>query len=166
MDGKKEEIINELDIDRIIEKYQLLPHPEGGYYSEVYRSKQEVSSLVVGENRNAVTHIYFLLKKGQFSRFHKVHHDEIWNFYEGSPLKIIEFNGEKIEEKFIGKDTGSYVSVVEGGIFQAAETTGLYTLVGCTVAPGFDFKDFSFITDEPDIQAVLKEQFTDYKYLI
>lgn len=166
MDGKKEELINKVDMDRIIEKYQLVPHPEGGYYSEVYRSEQEVTSLAVSENRDAVTHIYFLLKKGQFSRFHKVHHDEIWNFYEGSPLKIIEFNGKKIEEKFIGKETGSYVSVVKGGIFQAAESTGLYTLVGCTVAPGFDFKDFSFITDEPDPQAVLKEQFTDYKYLI
>ncbi len=153
-------------IENIIEKYNLLPHPEGGYFSEVYRSEQEVSSEQTNEKRNSVTHIYFLLKKGQFSRFHKVLHDEIWNFYEGSPLKIIEFNGEQLKEKFIGGETGSYVSVVKGSIFQAAESTGSYTLVGCSVAPGFDFKDFSFMIDEPEIMITLKNKFSNYKYLI
>ena len=155
-----------MDIDSIIKKYQLQPHPEGGYFKEVYRSEQEVSSIIAGENRNAITHIYFLLTKGQFSRFHKVLHDEIWNFYEGSPLKIIEFDGIKIEEKIIGSETGSYVSVVKGGVFQAAESTGLYSIVGCSVAPGFDFKDFSFMTDEPETLVNLKKEFSDYQYLV
>jgi predicted cupin superfamily sugar epimerase len=155
-----------MEINDIIKKYNLTPHPEGGYYKEVYRSEQNVISKQVKEDRSAVTHIYFLLKEGQFSRFHKVLHDEIWNFYEGSPLNIIEFNGTKVEEKIIGKESGNYVSVVKAGIFQAAESTGSYTLVGCSVAPGFDFKDFSFLTDEPKILENLNNRFSNYKYLV
>lgn len=120
--------------DDLIKKYKLQPHPEGGYFREVYRSEQELISGVANDKRNAVTHIYFLLKQGEFSKFHRVLHDEIWNFYEGAPLKLIEFDGEIIVEKVIG-DYGKYVSVVKGGVFQAAESTGEYTLVGCSVAP-------------------------------
>ncbi|MFC2151934.1 flotillin-like FloA family protein [Bacteroidota bacterium] len=156
---------NRNDVKKIIEKYQLEPHPEGGYYCEIYRSDQEVKSFANRENRNAVTHIYFLLKEGQVSRFHKVLHDEIWNFYEGSPLKLIEFDGDNIKETILGQENGTYVSVVKGGVFQAAETTGIYTLVGCSVAPGFDFKDFSFLDDEPQLLSNLKNQFPDYQHL-
>ena len=150
------------DINYLIKKYDLEPHPEGGYFKEVYRSSQEVRSEKVQETRNALTHIYFLLRKGEVSRFHRVHHDEIWNFYEGDPLKLIEFNGEKIEEKIIGQE-GNYVAIVQGGVYQAAETTGEYTLVGCSVAPGFDFKDFSFIDDETQHLKSINEKFPDYK---
>ena len=137
-------------MQHLIDKYNLIPHPEGGYYRELFRSNQIVISSVPDQKRNAVTHIYFLLLRGQVSRFHKVLHDEIWNFYEGSPLRLIKFNGDKIEEVIIGKNSDSYVDVVPGGLFQAAETTGEYSLVGCTVAPGFDFADFSFLTN-PDL---------------
>lgn len=147
-------------IELLIEKYQLQPHPEGGYYREVYRSEQEVESAFSGEKRNAVTHIYFLLVKGEVSRFHKVLHDEIWNFYEGAPLKLIEFNGEDVEEKIIGARNESYVSIIKGGVFQAAESTGEYTLVGCSVAPGFDFKDFSFLSEKQQI--IVKKHFPEY----
>lgn len=154
------------DIQAIIEKYQLQPHPEGGYFREVYRSEQLVNSKLAGEERNAFTHIYFLLTKGQISRFHRVLHDEIWNFYEGSPLKLIEFDGQKIEEKVLGSENGTYVSVIKGGAFQAAETTGECSLVGCSVGPGFDFKDFSFLTDEPDKLATLNTKFPEYMKLV
>lgn len=157
---------NKVDIEKIIKKYELLPHPEGGYYREVYRSDQEVSSSKTREKRNAVTHIYFLLKKGQFSRFHKVIHDEIWNFYEGASLKLIEFDGQNIEEKTIGQEYGTYVSVVKGGVFQAAESTGEYSLVGCSVAPGFDFNDFSFLTNEPLMQENLLRSYPALKKLV
>jgi len=154
------------DPDFYIQKYQLKPHPEGGYYREVYRSKQTVNSQTAKANRNTVTHIYFLLKKGQFSRFHRVLHDEIWNFYEGDPLKIIEFDGAVLEEKIIGKENDSYFSVVLGGIFQAAESIGEFSFVGCSVAPGFDFKDFSFLDDETELINKIKKEFTNYHYLI
>ena len=133
-----------MKISDLIQKYKLQPHPEGGYFREVYRSNQEVNSPISNEKRNTVTQIYFLLKKGQVSRFHKVTHDEIWNFYEGAPLKLIEFDGENVSEKLIGED-GNYFHVIKGGIYQAAESTGEYSLVGCSVSPGFDFKDFCFL---------------------
>lgn len=156
--------IGKSDVKQIIEKYQLQPHPEGGYYREVYRSEQNVSSEFTTEKRNSVTHIYFLLGKGQISRFHRVFHDEIWNFYGGAPLKLIEFDGNKINEIIIGEN--DYFRVIKGGIFQAAESTGEYTLVGCSVAPGFDFKDFSFLTDEPEMLESLKKSYPKYRYLV
>lgn len=155
---------NKMRIQQLVDKYQLQPHPEGGYYREIYRSVQEVSSEFTTEKRNALTHIYFLLGKGQFSRFHSVLHDEIWNFYEGAPLKLIEFDGNKTKELIIGK--GDYTRVIKGGVYQAAESTGEYTLVGCSVAPGFDFKDFSYLTDEPDMLKILKKKYNEYTYLL
>ena len=122
-------------MQNLIDKYKLVPHPEGGYYAVVYESKQSVKSPVVNKDRKAVTHIYFLLLKGQVSIFHKVAHDEIWNFYEGDPLKLIKYNGSKVEEDIIGSGCSDYASIVEGGVYQAAESTGVYSLVGCTVAP-------------------------------
>ena len=146
----------------LIDKYKLVPHPEGGYYAVVYESKQSVTSPVVNKDRKAVTHIYFLLLKGQLSIFHKVAHDEIWNFYEGDPLKLIKYNGSKVEEDIIGSGCSDYVSVVEGGVYQAAESTGVYSLVGCTVAPGFEFEDFSFLRDEVESKEKLFKDFPDY----
>ena len=88
MNKRAEELINILE---------LSPHPEGGYYKEVYRSKSELSSPKNNKVRNAVTDIYFLLVSGQISRFHKVIHDEIWNFYEGAPLELIEIEPDTLE---------------------------------------------------------------------
>ena len=146
----------------LIDKFKLVPHPEGGYYAVVYESEQAVTSPVVNKVRKAVTHIYFLLLKGQVSIFHKVAHDEIWNFYEGDPLRLIKYNGSKIEEIVIGFDCSDYASIVEGGVYQAAESTGIYSLVGCSVAPGFEFEDFSFLRDDPENEAKLLKEFADY----
>ncbi|WP_022667196.1 cupin domain-containing protein [Desulfospira joergensenii] len=132
----------------LIEKYELSPHPEGGYYREVYRSGQTVESGPAGSDRSAVTHIYFLLEGKEISRFHRVIHDEIWNFYQGDPIKIILCDKKGIREEIIGP--GAHVCVVPAGTWQAAEPMGEYGLVGCTVAPGFDFKDFSFLADTPE----------------
>jgi predicted cupin superfamily sugar epimerase len=135
-------------VNQIIDAYGLSPHPEGGYYKEVYRSGQVVVSSAAAANRSAVTHIYFLLATGQVSRFHRVAHDEIWNFYEGDPLKIVQYDGETMTETVVGPRSSSYVCVVAGGRFQAAESMGAYSLAGCTVAPGFEFSDFSFLSSE------------------
>jgi predicted cupin superfamily sugar epimerase len=153
-------------MQELIDKYKLVTHPEGGYYAVVYESKQSVKSPVVKKDRKAVTHIYFLLLEGQVSLFHKVVHDEIWNFYEGDPVKLIKFNGSKIEEDIIGSGCSDYASAVEGGVFQAAESTGAYSLVGCTVAPGFEFEDFSFLRDEFEVKESLIKNFPDYRKFI
>ena len=149
-------------MQNLIDKYKLVPHPEGGYYAVVYESKQAVTSPVVNKNRKAITHIYFLLLKGQVSKFHKVAHDEIWNFYEGDPIKLIKFNGSTVEKDIIGPGCSDYVSIVEGGVYQAAESTGVYSLVGCSVAPGFEFEDFSFLRDEFETKEKLLKEFPDY----
>ena len=128
----------------------------------IYESKQSVKSPVVNQDRKAVTHIYFLLLEGQVSLFHKVAHDEIWNFYQGDPLKLIKYNGSKIEKVTIGSGCSGYAAIVEGGLYQAAESTGGYSLVGCTVAPGFEFEDFSFLRDEFETKEKLLKEFPDY----
>ena len=147
----------------LIEKHKLAPHPEGGYFREIYRSGQKVESLVAGQERDALTHIYFLLGENQVSRFHKILHDEIWNFHEGYPVRIVKFDGNSLKEEIIGQNCDSYVSTVEGGVFQAAESTGKYTLASCLVAPGFDFKDFSFLSDQSEVLRKFKASHPDYK---
>ena len=149
-------------MQNLIDKYNLVPHPEGGYYAEVYESEQSVTSPVAKKVRKAVTHIYFLLLKGQVSKFHKVVHDEIWNFYEGDPIKIIKYYGSKIEEDIIGPGCSDYASIVEGGVYQAAVSTGVYSLVGCTVAPGFEFEDFSFLRDDVETKEKLLKKFSGF----
>jgi hypothetical protein len=150
---------------QIIDRYGLTPHPEGGYFKEIYRSRQRVRSAIVTETRNAVTHIYFLLKKGQISRFHRVIHDEIWNFYEGDPLQLIQFD-TGIKKETIGPGGNGYVTIVPGNTWQAAITTGRYSLVGCTVAPGFDFTDFSFLGDTPGELERFQAEQTGYAHFL
>jgi predicted cupin superfamily sugar epimerase len=153
-------------MQNLIDKYNLVPHPEGGYYAVVYESKQAVTSPVVNKNRKTITHIYFLLLKGQVSLFHKVAHDEIWNFYEGDPVKLITYKGSTIEENIIGYGCSDYVSIVVGGIYQAAESTGVYSLVGCSVAPGFEFEDFSLLRDEIESKEKFLEKFPGYRKFV
>lgn len=132
----------------LVEKLKLQPHPEGGYYRQIYRSDYEVRSPVHGLSRPAVTHIYFLLVKGQVSRFHRVLHDEIWNHYDGAPLRLYDLHQQQLKERRLGGHDEDLAAVIPAGHYQAAESTGDFSLVGCSVAPGFDFADFSFI-DEP-----------------
>jgi hypothetical protein len=153
-------------MQNLIDKYNLVPHPEGGYYAVVYESKRAVRSPVVNKERKAITHIYFLLLKGQVSLFHKVAHDEIWNFYEGDPVKLIKYNGSTVEEDIIGSGCSDYVSIVEGGDYQAAESTGDYSLVGCSVAPGFEFEDFSLLRDDLETKEKLLRKFPDYRKFV
>ncbi len=153
-------------MEALIKKHQLVPHPEGGYFREVYRSGQKVVSPVADEERSALTHIYFLLLKGQVSRFHKVLHDELWNFYDGSPLRLIQFDGRHIKEEIIGRECDAYVSVVKGGNYQAAESTGAFSLVGCSVAPGFDFADFTMLDQETATLVEFIKEHQDYERFI
>jgi predicted cupin superfamily sugar epimerase len=81
------------EAQEIVSQFQLEAHPEGGFFKEIYRSEQKVFSPEHGEERNALTLIYFLLCKGQVSRFHKVLHDEVWSFFRGAPLKLLDVSG-------------------------------------------------------------------------
>lgn len=151
----------------LIDTLELSPHPEGGYFKEMYRSATDVLSPCNGTTRNAVTDIYFLLISGQISRLHRVLHDEIWHFYEGDPLELIEIQPDLAEIKKIvlhgNSNMPKYKHCVRGGNWQAASTRGEYSLVGCTVAPGFDFANFSFMAEDDALQAILLRKFPELK---
>lgn len=133
---------------KYITELALLPHPEGGYYREVYRSSQLSSFVGFTGERSLCTSIYFLLEKGQTSALHRIKSDEIWNYHDGGTLEIIELDesGNEVITK-LGKNISAgeklqYV-VVAGrwfGARLASETE--FCLVGCQVSPGFDFRDF------------------------
>ena len=139
-------------IQQIIKKLNLQPHPEGGFFKETYRSKGSINSDSLAEeyggSRNYSTAIYFLLTSDNFSSFHKIKQDEFWHFYDGSPIRLHTISPEGIHEQFIiGKDVigGEQPQVVvPGGHWFAAEVINDndFTLVGCTVSPGFSFEDF------------------------
>jgi len=141
-----------LTAQEIIEKLDLQEHPEGGYFKETYRSDGVIPEASLEEkykgNRNHSTGIYFLLTSEKFSAFHKVNQDEMWHFYKGTSLKLhtISVNGE-YSFVVIGNDLekGEVPQyTVKGDDWFAAEVIdkNSYSLVGCTVAPGFDFADF------------------------
>jgi len=149
----------------LIEKLNLEPHPEGGRFAEVYRSPDTVQPADGRGERSAVTTIYFLLLAGEFSRWHKVRSDELWHHYEGAPLELHLINSQTWERKclLLGPEGsgGEAVQVIPGGCWQAAVTTGEYTLVGCTVAPGFEFSDFEFLLDDEDESAEMRRGFPE-----
>jgi predicted cupin superfamily sugar epimerase len=137
---------------QIIDILELQPHPEGGYFKETYRSQSEISSENLGENysskRNFSTCIYFLLTSDKFSALHRIEQDEIWHFYDGSPIKLhmINSHGEH-SFKIIGRnlEKGEIPQyIVPGGCWFAGEVVepDSFSLIGCTVSPGFDFDDF------------------------
>src|SRR5271155_1623169 len=138
---------------QLIQQFNMLPHPEGGYYKETYRSKESIHQNALPirffGDRNFSTAIYFLLEKGNFSAFHKIQSDECWHFYSGQTLNIyvIHQNGE-LEIIKLGNDVSNnetFQYVVPAGCWFASEPAenAAYSFVGCTVAPGFDFADFT-----------------------
>lgn len=142
MDNRAAHLISTLD---------LQPHPEGGHFREVFRSEHPVRPADERGERSALTTIYFLLRSGEHSRLHRVTSDEIWHFYEGDPLELFWLQKEpsRLHRARIGPvGSGTApVAVVPAGCWQAARSTGEYTLVGCSVAPGFDFADFRMLDD-------------------
>ncbi|MEP2508663.1 MAG: cupin domain-containing protein, partial [Reichenbachiella sp.] len=131
-----------------IDHLGLEPHPEGGYYKETYRSSAQVSFPDYQDQRNVSTGIYFLLTKGNFSAFHRIKSDEMWHFYAGDSVSIfIIYPTGELKEIRLGLDLENGEvpqAVVPANCWFASKVsiTGKYGLVGCTVAPGFDFIDF------------------------
>ena len=134
---------------QLIARLGLTPHPEGGHFGEVYRSSSRVQPEDSRPARTALTTIYFLLAAGEVSRWHRVASDEVWHYYEGEPLELLSADAGfgTITRRVLGPVNGAArpVHVVPADQWQAARTTGAYTLVGCTVGPGFDFEDFEII---------------------
>lgn len=139
------------EAQRWIETLQLQPHPEGGYYRETYRSPQRLMGCCLHEHegpRVVATAIYFLLPGGEFSALHRLRSDEMWHFYAGSPLTLhlITPEGDLVQVRLgpNAQNGESFQAVVPAGCWFGAtvDDPDGYALVGCTVAPGFEFEDF------------------------
>jgi len=124
----------------IIARLELKPHPEGGYFRETFRDPR-----LDANGRAVSTAIYFLLARGERSHWHRIDAVEVWHFYAGSPLQLQTADGKGRRSIALGVDLAAGEiphAVVPAHVWQSAETTGDWTLAGCTVAPGFDFAAF------------------------
>ncbi len=135
-----------------IEKLQLQPHPEGGYYRQTYVSEEQLNAAALpqrfGGDRSVSTAIYFLLEGKDYSAFHRIKSDELWHFYTGGGLHIYVIHPDgRGEVLLLGNDLANgyhFQQVVKAGCWFASKPANenSFSLVGCTVAPGFDFADF------------------------
>lgn len=123
------------DSDKLIEQLEMNPHPEGGYYSESFRDRD-----------NSVSLIYYLLKKEQRSHWHRLTKNEILHFYKGDPLSVhISADGKTTITKKLGSGISSNENlhlVIHAGSWFSMNSEGDYSLIGCTVSPAFDYADF------------------------
>ena len=143
------------EVQALIDRYQLEPHPEGGWYRELHRSTEPVRRGD-GESRDALTLILFLLEGGAVSRWHRVAGaDESWHAIAGDPLELLTLppEGGQPSRRLLGfslaDPTLEPVAVVPAGQWQAARSLGRWSLVSCCVGPGFSFHDFSLLADQP-----------------
>lgn len=125
----------------VIARLELRPHPEGGYYRETFRDANSDA-----RGRSCSTAIYYLLTRGNRSHWHRIDASEIWHYYAGSALNLqIAHDGCSTHGVRLGPDLAAGErpqAIVPASAWQCAETTGDWTLVGCTVAPGFEFAKF------------------------
>ncbi|MEM1235670.1 MAG: cupin domain-containing protein [Pseudomonadota bacterium] len=136
--------------DDIIARLGLEPHPEGGWYRQTWVAETQ------GDARPAGTCIYFLLRDGSSSHWHRVDAAEIWHYYAGAPLilSLAETADGPARDHVLGPDLSAAQApqiIVPTGHWQAARTTGAFTLVGCTVSPGFQFDGFELAAPDFDI---------------
>lgn len=161
--------VEKQDKQRLIDRFQLAPHPEGGHYRETQRDTQRVSRILdpgsdaANVSRAASTCIYYLLCDGAYSAWHRIRSDEVWHFYAGDPIDVhvIDSVGRLATHRLgnaLAHDNASFQVVVPAGCWFAAQCVELadnadaagFALVGCTVAPGFEFGDFELA----DIEAL------------
>jgi predicted cupin superfamily sugar epimerase len=155
-------------IDELVKQLGLLPHPEGGFYAETYRSAGGYShSGDTQDYRSYSTAIYFLLTKGNFSALHRIKSDEGWHFYLGDPVHIHSISREgdycciALGNDFTKGERPQYVVPAQSWFGSESVGETGYSLVGCTVAPGFDFADFELAEKEK-----LMAAFPDYTFII
>jgi predicted cupin superfamily sugar epimerase len=162
---------------QLIETLQLAPHPEGGWFRELFRSTAQVSPDDGRPVRQALTTIYFLLEAGQHSRWHRVLSDEVWVHLEGAPLSLwtsdaaLRTPPAHIRLGPVDVHGTHPQHTVQAGRWQAAKPLLVpggadYTLVHCTVGPGFDFSDFSFMQPDGEEAALLRHHWPALAELI
>ncbi|MFL5729524.1 MAG: cupin domain-containing protein [Cytophagaceae bacterium] len=149
-----------------IKKLNLLPHPEGGYYRETYRSSATIPAGRFDKNRNVSTAIYFLLEEKNKSHFHRIKSDELWFFHEGAALEILMLDEAGLKIVLLGKNAEageSLQAIVPAHTWFAARLRDQkdFALVSCTVAPGFEFADFELGKKQD-----MKKRFPQYEKLL
>jgi len=150
----------------LIRLLDLQPHPEGGFYRRIYASDSRVLRQSDQLERRALTSIYYLLPAGACSRWHRVLSEEAWHFYEGAPLELLSFaadgsGGSSLRLGTLAEGL-SLAHVIPAGWWQAARSLGDYSLLGCTVGPGFEFEDFTLLADIPEAQRPTPPDLRDY----
>lgn len=138
----------------LISLLRLEPHPEGGHFVQTFRSPLIVTPNDSRGSRAALTVIYFLLVQGSVSRWHRVASDEAWHWYEGHPLELFSAPPDTgaVQSWLLGPLSGSTKPqhIVPAGHWQAARSSGGYTLAGCSVGPGFEYSDFTLLSSLRD----------------
>ncbi len=143
-------------IAELIRTLELRPHPEGGYYREIWRAPLAVEPGDGRGQRVALTVIYFLLPGGAVSRWHRVLSDEVWQHVEGAPLELLQLRPDewRLQRSRLGSPgtpQQTPLHCIPAGWWQAAWCLGSYTLVSCAVAPGFEFADFELLAEQAEI---------------
>ena len=153
---------------QLIARFGLEPHPEGGWYREVFRSGELLQTR--RGPRAALTSIYFLLERGQVSRWHVVTSDEIWHHAGGAPLELLVYEplAARFRRQVLGppREGQEPIGIAAAGEWQAARSLGDWSLASCDVAPGFDFEDFTFVSSLPDHAAAFTGALAPYKNLL
>lgn len=148
--------------DDLIDALRLRPHPEGGHYCEVFRSAAAVDADDGRGARAALTSIYFLLREGQTSRWHRVASDEVWCHLEGATIELHVLDGatRRVQSTLLApvSATAQPQRTVPAGLWQAARSQGDYSLAACMVAPGFDFADFALMPADDPLRAWLARE--------
>lgn len=161
---------DDLAKQRLIDRFELLPHPEGGHYRETHRDSVRVARILgpaapgseaADISRSASTCIYYMLCDGAYSAWHRIRSDEVWHFYAGDPLDVhvIDATGHLTTHRLgnaLARDDAAFQAIVPAGCWFAAECAALdgeanaagFALVGCTVAPGFEFSDFELADED------------------
>lgn len=138
-----------MNANSLIKSLELNPHPEGGYYKELFRSSFDVKNTD-GNSRSALTSIYYLLEEGDFSALHRIKSDEIWYYHAGEALNLVAIDSDGLLRTWVlGADIlqGQVLQVVmEAGWIFGASCQKSFSLVGCAVAPGFHFDDFEMLS--------------------
>ena len=157
-----------MNAQALIEKLQLQPHPEGGWFREIHRAAERVTTARGA--RSSLTTIYYLLERHQLSRWHVVRSEEIWHFYAGAPLELIVYDPAThvCRPSVLDAPTQDRepVGVVRAGEWQAARSLGDYSLVGCNVGPGFEFEDFQFVSALPGHADHFNGELASYRTLL
>ena len=141
-------------VGELVDRLRLQPHPEGGHYAEVFRSPTRIDASDGRGPRAALTSIYFLLRAGDVSRWHRVLSDEVWCHLEGATIELhrLDAAARTLHSTTLGPVAAATAPqcTVAAGVWQAARSTGGYSLATCMVAPGFDFADFALMDrDDP-----------------